>query len=84
MAEQFRASYTEEELVKILRPEPGKEGKSLLDLTEANVCNFKNSGVAEENIHRPDLCTCCNSSWMHSHRGSGGKRGGMCAFLYIK
>ena len=84
VAERFREPYSEEELARILRPEPGREGKYLLDLTEANVCNFINSGVAEKNIHRPDLCTCCNSSWMHSHRGSGGKRGGMCAFLYIK
>ncbi len=84
VAEMFRSPYTEEELARILRPEPGREGKYLLDLTEANVRNFINSGVAKTNIHRPDLCTCCNSSWLHSHRGSGGKRGGMCAFLYIK
>ena len=84
VAEPFREAFSEEESSRILTPEEGKEGKYFLDLTQANVFNFLNSGIREENIFRPDLCTACNSSWLHSHRASGGKRGGMCAFLMIK
>ncbi len=84
VATPFKEAYSEEESAQILTPEEGKEGKFFLDLTQANVYNLINSGIKEENIHRPDLCTACNSSWLHSHRASGGKRGGMCAFLAIK
>ena len=84
VAAPFREAYTKEESERILTPEAGKEGKFFLDLTQANVFNFINSGIKEENIYRPDRCTACNASWLHSHRASGGKRGGMCAFLAIK
>lgn len=60
-----------------------ENGKYLLDLHKANYYNMINCGIKEENISMPDLCTCCNSTWLHSHRASGGKRGGLCAFLEI-
>ena len=84
VADPFREAYTEAESAALLTPVNGKSGKYLLDLTQANVFNLKNSGVREENISLPDLCTACNASWLHSHRASGGKRGGMCAFLSIR
>lgn len=59
------------------------DGKYLLDLHKANYYNMINGGIREENISMPDLCTCCNSTWLHSHRASKGKRGGLCAFLEI-
>lgn len=61
-----------------------ENGKYLLDLHKANYYNMINSGIPQENISMPDLCTCCNSAWLHSHRASGGKRGGLCAFLMIR
>ncbi|MCR5251546.1 MAG: peptidoglycan editing factor PgeF [Lachnospiraceae bacterium] len=84
VAEAFRNAYPKEEAGRILTAEPGKEGKYLLDLTEANVCNLRKAGVREEHVQKPDLCTACNASWMHSHRASNGKRGGMSAFLCIR
>ncbi|MCR4601212.1 MAG: polyphenol oxidase family protein, partial [Clostridia bacterium] len=30
-----------------------------------------------------DLCTCCNSDLLWSHRATGGKRGGLAAFLVL-
>ena len=59
-------------------------GKFQLDLTKANFINMKKAGIPDGNISVPDLCTCCNSKYLHSHRGSNGKRGGLCAFLMIR
>lgn len=59
-------------------------GKYLLDLPQANYEQFVEIGVMPENIHKPDLCTACNHELLHSHRATGGKRGGNCAFLMIK
>lgn len=83
VAERFREAYTPAEFDTICRPEEGKEGKYMLDLPMANFRNFVNSGVKPENISLPDLCTVCNFHFLHSHRASHGKRGGMCAFLMI-
>lgn len=59
-------------------------GKYLLDLWKANEIIFRECGVLEENIHMPDICTCCNPDVMFSHRASNGKRGNLAAFLEIK
>lgn len=61
-----------------------KAGKYLLDLAQANYEQFVEMGVKPENIALPDLCTACNHDFLHSHRATGGKRGGNCAFLMIK
>lgn len=61
-----------------------ENGKYLLDLHLANYYNMINCGIRKDNISMPDLCTCCNAEWLHSHRASGGKRGGLCAFLEIR
>ena len=59
-------------------------GKYLLDLWECNAIIFRECGVSEENIHLPDICTCCNPDILFSHRASHGKRGNLAAFLEIK
>lgn len=69
---------------RIYMPVERKEGKYLLDLPMANCLLFEECGVRPENIILPDLCTSCNKELLHSHRASGGKRGGMCAFLMIR
>ena len=58
--------------------------KYLLDLPQANYEQFVEMGVKPENVALPDLCTACNHDFLHSHRATGGKRGGNCAFLMIK
>lgn len=58
--------------------------KYQLDLWECNRIIFRECGVLEENIHLPDVCTCCNSDVLFSHRASNGKRGNLAAFLSIK
>lgn len=81
VAERFAENYdkTQQDILKAK-----ENGKFLLDLHRANYYNMVNCGIKEENISMPDLCTCCNGTWMHSHRASGGKRGGLCAFLEIQ
>lgn len=59
-------------------------GKYMLDLWKCNYIVFKECGVLEENIHVPDVCTCCNFDVMFSHRATNGKRGNLAAFLEIK
>lgn len=59
-------------------------GKYELDLQKANQLLLIEAGVLKEHIALADLCTCCNSSFLFSHRATGGKRGAMAAFLSIK
>lgn len=61
-----------------------KNNKFLLDLQAANRHNFMGMGVNAKNIFMPDLCTCCRSELLYSHRASKGRRGGLCGFLQIK
>lgn len=82
VAEKFISVYNDGELVDILAKK--QDGKYLLDLPMACRYNFINSGILEEHIIMPDLCTCCNDKILFSHRASKGKRGGLCAFLAIK
>ncbi len=82
VADIFRSSYSRSECEAILRPKD--KGKYDLDLPGANFINMINCGILPENIEVSDICTCCCHDWMHSHRGSGGKRGGMAAFLMIR
>lgn len=57
------------------------DGKFQLNLWEANRQVFLMSGIPEEQITLPDLCTCCNPTLLFSHRASHGKRGNLAAFL---
>ncbi|MGN0161218.1 MAG: peptidoglycan editing factor PgeF [Lachnospiraceae bacterium] len=82
VAEQFQKAYPKEQAEDIIHPK--ENGKYQLDLTMANYFNMVNAGILSDNIALPDLCTACNASWLHSHRASQGKRGGLCAFLMIK
>lgn len=54
-----------------------------LDIKEANRQILINSGILPENIDVADLCTCCNSSELHSHRATGGQRGNLAAIIEL-
>lgn len=69
-------------LNEILRPK--SEGKWMLDLVEANRQILINSGIKPENIDFSDICTCCNSDELHSHRATGGNRGNLAAIIQLK
>lgn len=66
----------------VVRP-GAKEGKYQLDLWLANRLILQNAGVAADRIAVTDICTCCNSAYLFSHRATGGKRGSLGAFLML-
>ena len=82
VADVFLESYGPDSGV-VLPRNAGVPGKYRLDLTAANFLNMQKAGIPGENISVPDLCTCCNGEFLHSHRASHGKRGGLCAFMMI-
>ena len=59
------------------------DGKYRLDLWEANRRILLAAGVLPEHISTARLCTRCNDSLLWSHRATGGKRGGLAAFLAV-
>lgn len=63
---------------------PGENGKSFIDLWEANRRILLEAGLLPENISVGGVCTKCGAEWLFSHRASGGKRGGLAAFLELK
>lgn len=61
-----------------------QEGKYQLDLWAANRHILLQAGVLPENIEVTDICTCCNSRFLFSHRASAGKRGNIGAFMQLR
>ncbi len=61
-----------------------REGKYQLDLWEANRTVLLNAGILESHLEVTDLCTCCNSEILFSHRASDGKRGNLAAFMELR
>ena len=59
-------------------------GKYMLDLWKANEIVLLEGGLLKENIAVTDICTCCNSELMWSHRKTGSARGSLAAFLMLK
>jgi copper oxidase (laccase) domain-containing protein len=55
----------------------------MLDLLEANRQILAAAGVPQKNITLSDLCTCCNSDLLWSHRATKGHRGTMSAFMCV-
>lgn len=79
---EFARIFGEKDLQEIFETKP--DGKYQLDLWSANKKILSGAGIPEENISVSEICTCCNSSLLFSHRASGGKRGNLAGFLSIK
>lgn len=60
-----------------------RNGKYQLDLWRANQIVLLEAGVRKEHLSVTDVCTCCNSRLLFSHRASHGKRGNLGAFLSL-
>ena len=58
-------------------------GKYQLDLWKANEIVLLQSGIVKENLAVTNICTCCNSKLLFSHRASAGKRGNLGAFMCL-
>ena len=59
-------------------------GKYQLDLWKANEIILLEAGIRPENLEITNICTCCNSDLLFSHRASHGKRGNLGGFLCLK
>lgn len=60
-----------------------ENGKYQLNLWRANEIVLLEAGLKKENLAVTDVCTCCNSELLFSHRASEGRRGNLGAFLMI-
>lgn len=80
--EAFRDSYPPALWPKLYTAKSNR--KYQLNLWAANQYQLQNAGVLPENIHLPNLCTCCNPELLYSHRASKGRRGNLAAFLCLK
>ncbi len=56
-------------------------GKYQLDLWKSNELIFLEAGISKDHISITNICTCCNSEILFSHRASHGERGNLAAFL---
>ncbi len=61
-----------------------KNGKYQLDLWKANEIVLLEAGIQKENLAVTNICTCCNSKLLFSHRATQGKRGNLAAVLALK
>lgn len=59
-------------------------GKYQLDLWKTNEIVMLEAGIRPEHLAVTNICTCCNSEVLFSHRASQGKRGNLAAFLMLK
>lgn len=59
-------------------------GKYQLDLWKTNEIVLLEAGIKPEHLAVTNICTCCNSGELFSHRASQGKRGNLAAFLMLK
>lgn len=83
LLEPFSLNYATEELDKIFVLKDAANEKYYLNLALANVINMQKAGIPSDNIFVTDVCTCCNSDILFSHRASHGLRGGLCGFLKL-
>ncbi len=60
-----------------------ENGKYQLDLWKCNEIVLIEAGILPGHLTVTDVCTCCNSSLLFSHRASQGKRGNLGAFLML-
>lgn len=82
VADAFSRIFSKTQLESILMP--GKPGKYQLNLWEANRHILMDAGVPDTQIEVTDICTCCNSEYLFSHRASQEKRGNLRAFLMLR
>jgi len=82
VAMQFKAAFSDAVYNDFMYQK--SEEKYHLDLWKANEYILRESGILSQHITVTDICTCCNSEILWSHRKSGVNRGGLAAFLMLK
>ena len=58
--------------------------KYQLDLWKCNEIILLEAGIKKDHLAVTNICTCCNSDLLFSHRATNGKRGNLGAFMYLK
>lgn len=81
VAEEFMAAFPGQQEEILI--DKGND-KFQLDLWKCNEIVFTEAGIKRENIAVTDVCTCCNSKLLFSHRATNGKRGNLGGFIYLK
>ena len=81
VAEQFMEEFKGHETEILI--DKGND-KFQLDLWKCNEIVLLEAGVRPENLAVTDVCTCCNSKLLFSHRATNGKRGNLGAFMFLK
>lgn len=81
VADIFTDVFGKENAEAIMTKKAG--GKYMLDLWKANELVLLESGIRRENLAVTDICTCCNSEYLWSHRKHGGQRGSLAAFMMM-
>jgi uncharacterized protein, YfiH family len=81
VAEEFLMAFPDAYEKGILKNKDN--GKFQCDLWAANREVMLEAGLKGDNIHISNVCTCCNSDWLFSHRITGFQRGSLAAFLAI-
>ena len=61
-----------------------ENGKYWFDLWECNRQILLRAGIRNDHIAVGGVCTRCHAELLFSHRATGGKRGGMAAFLMLR
>lgn len=79
--DQIEENFKEEIVKQCVFPK--ENGKYQLDLWMLNKSILLEAGVPKEQIVVSNVCTCCNSTLLFSHRASGGKRGNLCGFISL-
>ncbi len=82
VAKQFEKAFPKQ--ADFILQKGKEEGKYQLDLWQANKIVLLDAGILPQNIEVTDICTCCNSEYLFSHRASKGKRGNLGAFLELR
>ena len=81
VADAFKEVFLPEEIPLIM--DDKGDGKYQLDLWKVNELILTQAGIRKENLDITDICTCCNSDKLFSHRASHGKRGNMGCFMCL-
>lgn len=58
--------------------------KYQLDLWKCNEIILLEAGIKKDHLAVTNICTCCNSDLLFSHRATNGMRGNLGAFMYLK
>ena len=62
----------------------GEDGKTRLDLWQANRLQLLEAGMPEENVECAEECTCCKHNWFYSYRADGGTTGRIGALIALR